>query len=211
MTDCFLTILDMSLSASWLVLAIIAARFLLKKAPRWLTCSLWALVALRLICPFSFESAVSLIPEFSIPPTTVEETLPERVQDLIWDTSSSPGDKMSVAIPDNEGIPVVYEVYLSEDGTTKPVAPPARFLLPGPASPPPFGSQAYLRCFSMPLSVTCAFGKKYRHPSILATRFFCATTSRLHLFLEFCVPKFICRLKWIRVMPPMFLPTSVPI
>lgn len=123
MTDCFLTILDMSLSASWLVLAIIAARFLLKKAPRWLTCSLWALVALRLICPFSFESAVSLIPEFSIPPTTVEETLPERVQDLIWDTSSSPGDKMSVAIPDNEGIPVVYEVYLSEDGTTKPVAP----------------------------------------------------------------------------------------
>jgi len=123
MTDCFLTLLEMSLSASWLVLAVIAARFLLKKAPRWLTCGLWSLVALRLICPFSFESTISLIPEFSLPPTIVEETLPERVENIVWDASSTSGDKMSVAIPDQQGIPVVYEVYLSEDGTTKPVAP----------------------------------------------------------------------------------------
>lgn len=52
----------MSITASWLVLAIVAVRFLFKKTPKWILCLLWGLVALRLICPFSIESALSLIP-----------------------------------------------------------------------------------------------------------------------------------------------------
>jgi len=52
----------MSISASWLILAVIAARFALKKAPKWMNCALWVLVGLRLLFPFSIESVLSLIP-----------------------------------------------------------------------------------------------------------------------------------------------------
>ena len=49
MTDLFLKVLNLSFSATWVVLAVVAARFLLKKAPRWMVCALWALVAVRLL------------------------------------------------------------------------------------------------------------------------------------------------------------------
>lgn len=62
MTDLFLKILNMSIAAGWLVLAVAALRLALKKAPRWIFVLLWSVVALRLICPFSIESALSLIP-----------------------------------------------------------------------------------------------------------------------------------------------------
>ena len=62
MSKLFLTIINMSISASWIVLAVLLLRFLLKKAPKWLTVLLWAVVAIRLICPFAIESDVSLIP-----------------------------------------------------------------------------------------------------------------------------------------------------
>jgi len=62
MEDIFLKLLNMSISAGWLVLAVVLVRFLFKKAPKWVTCLLWAMVALRLVFPFSIESAVSLIP-----------------------------------------------------------------------------------------------------------------------------------------------------
>ena len=58
----FLKLVNMSITASWLVLAIIAVRLIFKKAPKWILCLLWGLVAFRLICPFSIESAMSLIP-----------------------------------------------------------------------------------------------------------------------------------------------------
>jgi len=58
----FLKLLNMSIAAGWFVLAVVALRFLLKKAPKTIRCVLWALVGIRLICPFSFESALSLIP-----------------------------------------------------------------------------------------------------------------------------------------------------
>ncbi len=62
MTDVFLRILNMSISAGWLVMAVLGARLLLKRAPKWVNVLLWAIVALRLVCPFSLESALSLIP-----------------------------------------------------------------------------------------------------------------------------------------------------
>ena len=58
----FLSLLNMSISAGWLILAVIVLRLLLKKAPKQLTCILWATVAIRLLCPFSIESSFSLIP-----------------------------------------------------------------------------------------------------------------------------------------------------
>lgn len=62
MTELFLTILNMSISAGWIVLAVLVLRLLLKKAPRWITVLLWAVVAIRLILPVTVESVMSLIP-----------------------------------------------------------------------------------------------------------------------------------------------------
>ncbi|MBO7599797.1 MAG: transcriptional regulator, partial [Lachnospiraceae bacterium] len=62
MSAVFIKIFNMCVTASYMMLAVILFRMLLKKAPKWLTCILWALVALRLVFPFSFESMISLIP-----------------------------------------------------------------------------------------------------------------------------------------------------
>ena len=62
MGELFLKTLNMSIAASWLILAVVLLRFALKKAPKWIAVLLWGIVALRLAVPFSFESALSLIP-----------------------------------------------------------------------------------------------------------------------------------------------------
>ena len=62
MGDLFLKILNMSIAASWLILAVVLFRLVLKKAPKWIAVLLWGIVALRLVVPFSIESALSLIP-----------------------------------------------------------------------------------------------------------------------------------------------------
>ncbi len=67
----FLKLLNISLSAIWLVLAVVVLRLLLKKAPRWISCLLWGIVGLRLVWPFSIESALSLIPSKETVPTTI--------------------------------------------------------------------------------------------------------------------------------------------
>lgn len=62
MTELFLEVFNRSISASFLVLAILGVRFLLRMGPKWANVLLWGLVAVRLISPFSLESALSLIP-----------------------------------------------------------------------------------------------------------------------------------------------------
>lgn len=62
MTAVFIKILNMSINAGWLVLAVIVLRLLLRKAPKAIHVFMWGLVGIRLICPFSFESVLSLIP-----------------------------------------------------------------------------------------------------------------------------------------------------
>lgn len=74
MSTVFLKILNLSYSASWLILAVIAVRLLLKKAPKWVTCLLWALVAIRLMVPFSLESALSLLPSGEVVPANIQAT-----------------------------------------------------------------------------------------------------------------------------------------
>ena len=62
MGDIFLKLLNMSITASWLILAVLWIRLLFRKIPKWITCLLWGVVAIRLIFPFSIESAFSLQP-----------------------------------------------------------------------------------------------------------------------------------------------------
>lgn len=75
MDDIFLKLVNLSISASWLILAVLVLRFVLKKAPKWVMPLLWGVVALRLVCLFSIESALSLIPSAeTIPSEIVTET-----------------------------------------------------------------------------------------------------------------------------------------
>lgn len=62
MDDIFLTILNMSLTASYVILVILLLRLPLRKAPKVISYALWSVAAFRLICPFSYESLISLIP-----------------------------------------------------------------------------------------------------------------------------------------------------
>ena len=72
MNELFLKIINMSISASWLILAVLILRLVLKKAPKWVNVLLWGIVAVRLICPLSFESALSLIPSSDTIPLDIE-------------------------------------------------------------------------------------------------------------------------------------------
>lgn len=67
----FLKILNMSIAASWLILAVLIFRRFFQKAPKWISVMLWGIVGVRLLCPFSIESALSLVPS--------KQTIPERV------------------------------------------------------------------------------------------------------------------------------------
>ncbi len=77
MESVFYHLFNFSINAGWLVIAVLILRLFLKKAPRWLVCSLWALVGVRLIFPFSIESVFSLIPSAqTVPPDIVYESEP---------------------------------------------------------------------------------------------------------------------------------------
>ena len=71
MTALFLKIVNTGISTGWVVLAVLAVRLVLRKAPKWTHVLLWGIVALRLIFPFSLESALSLIPS--------AQTLPDQL------------------------------------------------------------------------------------------------------------------------------------
>ena len=73
MAAVFLKLLNLSISASWLVLAVLALRLVSKRSPKWMNVLLWGIVALRLMLPFSIESALSLIPSAeSVSPAVVQ-------------------------------------------------------------------------------------------------------------------------------------------
>lgn len=96
MGEIFLKVLNMSIAAGWLILAVIALRLLLRKAPKWMNCLLWGIVAIRLICPFSLESALSLIPR--------GETIP--IENIYSEDERITGNYPSIQVVDS-GVPVI--------------------------------------------------------------------------------------------------------
>ncbi len=114
LTNLFLKILNMSISATWLVGAVLLLRLALKKAPKWVNVLLWGMVALRLLCPFTLESALSLMPKAQV---------------------VTPGIMMSHSPAIDSGIAVVDQVVnpiLSESFTPHPSASanPLQILIP---------------------------------------------------------------------------------
>jgi len=121
MSKFFLGLVNMSISASWIVLAVILLRLVLKKAPKWISVLLWGIVALRLICPFTIESVMSLIPSAeTISPQIMTENIPvintgipiinNAVNPVIGETfTPAPGDS---ANPLQVWIPILTAVWL---------------------------------------------------------------------------------------------------
>ena len=121
MSEAFLKLVNMSISASWLVLAVLVLRLILKKAPKWVNVLLWGIVAVRLLCPFSIESALSLIPsQETISPEIMMDWTPEistgiepldQVVNPVISTSFAPEPSAS-ANPLQILIPVAANIWL---------------------------------------------------------------------------------------------------
>jgi len=121
MAELFLKIVNMSISASWLVLVVLVLRLVLNKAPKWVNVLLWGIVAVRLICPFSIESAFSLIPSretispniMMAPVPTIHSGIPALnrvVNPIIGDSfAPAPGDS---ANPLQIWIPIFAALWL---------------------------------------------------------------------------------------------------
>ena len=80
MSDLVLKVVNMSISAGWIVLALLLIRLIFRKIPKWVNMLLWGLVAIRLLLPFSMQSAVSLIPDTNIVPETVIESPAPQIE-----------------------------------------------------------------------------------------------------------------------------------
>ncbi len=104
MTAIFIKILNMSISASWIALAVLVLRLLLKKAPKWIMVILWGMVALRLVFPFSLESVLSLMPSAeAVNPEIIVNRTPET------DVNSPVDNEIGLPILNETGAPVVNE------------------------------------------------------------------------------------------------------
>lgn len=114
MTGLFLKIVNMSLTASWLVLAVLVLRPVLKKAPKWVNVLLWGLVGIRLVCPFSIESALSLIP-------STETIRPEIM------TEAEPSIESGIPAVNNAINPIIEHNFSPAPGAS---ANPLQILLP---------------------------------------------------------------------------------
>ena len=85
LTQIFAKVLNMSLTASLVIVLVIAARFVLRKSPKVFSYALWAVVLFRLLCPVSLPSPVSLLGLLDAPVaqtegiTTTVEYIPYRV------------------------------------------------------------------------------------------------------------------------------------
>ena len=81
----FMQLFNVSMTAGWFVLAVVLIRLLLKKAPKWISCVLWGMVAIRLVMPFSIESALSLVPSVEpLPVTNIYKSGPDISGNLIY-------------------------------------------------------------------------------------------------------------------------------
>ncbi len=101
MSALFLKLLNMSITASWLVLAVVLLRLLLKKAPKAIRCALWILVGIRLILPFSFESVLSLVPS--------AQTVP---QEIVY--SSSPAINSGITVINHAINPILSQSFATD-------------------------------------------------------------------------------------------------
>ena len=110
MSEIFLKLVNMSITASWLVLAVVILRLVFKKAPKFIHCIMWVLVGIRLVFPFSIESVLSLIPSANTFPV---ENIYSSDQNIA-NNSYYHGVDSGVGFIDNALNPITYDASSPE-------------------------------------------------------------------------------------------------
>lgn len=103
MEQVMITLLDLSISVTWLILAVLAFRFLFKKAPKQILCVLWCLVGLRLVIPVSVESTFSLAPDLNRITGYLENGLDNdpEADAYVYDMHTAPAEASEKETPDS--------------------------------------------------------------------------------------------------------------
>ncbi len=105
MTNVFISVVNMSITASILVLLVFFLRLVLKRAPRWISVLLWGLVAVRLVCPITFESPVSMMPDREwVELSDTQDTYYDRI---ISDEINSPTNSENISVVYTETEPEI--------------------------------------------------------------------------------------------------------
>ena len=122
MSELFLEILNRSISAGWMILAVLMMRILMRRSPKWVNVALWGIVGIRLICPVRIESVLSLIPSAqTVSPAIMMDPTPgiatgipalNAVVNPIIAESFSP-DPVASANPLQIWIPVAAAVWMT--------------------------------------------------------------------------------------------------
>lgn len=107
----FIKVLNMSITAGWMILAVVLLRPLLKRSPKWIRYILWSLVAIRLLVPISFESVTSLVPS--------TETIPEMT--VYYDSSQIPYIHSGSDVVNSTVNPIISDRYIPLVDDTVPV------------------------------------------------------------------------------------------
>ncbi len=150
MSRLFLDILNLSIAASWLIAAVLIIRaVIMRKTPKWVSCLLWAVVGLRLLIPFSFESPISLVPSvqtFNTDAVYAEvsgsEKTPEQdtVSNVITDENVQIGDVSAnetpmpdTSVPETQKPETSYgDIQTDNVGSVKPITPKPQTQKPAP-------------------------------------------------------------------------------
>ena len=128
----FPTVLNMSLTASAVILVVLLARFLLRRAPKVFSYALWAVVLFRLLCPVSLTAGISLFGAVdapvraATPGISTVEYLPAVRENLTTGAEETPATPAVPVMPVTDPEPVTPAVQPSQDET----APAAKSALP---------------------------------------------------------------------------------
>ena len=122
MNAIFLKVVELSIAAACLVVAILVLRLLLlRKAPKWLMCALWVLVAIRLVFPFTIESVLSMQPDIDDIASSITDTLPSQNTGVSGNQgSSNAGSNATIIKPGSATItsPDSNSTVLNPGGST---------------------------------------------------------------------------------------------
>lgn len=103
MTDLFISVLNMNITASYVILAVLVVRFFLKNMPKKYSYLLWSVVGFRLVCPVSFKSIISL---FSLKPfdMAMVQSGDTSSMDYIKSAPNQTANNVSVGLPNTDSV-----------------------------------------------------------------------------------------------------------
>jgi len=117
MSRLFVTVFNMSLTASYVALVVIFIRMLLKKLPKVFSYMLWAVVWFRLVCPVSIESPLSLVPAESPIPYSIANSINPDLQFSVENIDNALNHSVNPSVPFADSIASLNKTGIMELAT----------------------------------------------------------------------------------------------